>query len=86
MVNKCPGMNPQNWNFDDIKEVLCNHCYRPIEFWKDDVKFNCPHCKKEMMNPNLLDTCVAWCEKADLCLENKDINELKKNTGKKNSH
>ena len=77
MAKKCPGLNPQNWKIDDIKEVPCRNCSYPIEFWKDDVILKCPQFKKEMVNPDLPNTCIAWCKKADQCLENPDVNKIK---------
>ena len=85
---QCPGMNPQNWKQDDISEATCIHCGKSnMEFWKDDVKRTCPACGKSMYNPRLGNICLSWCDKADECIGNKDINEWKeiycKNTVKK---
>ena len=78
MPKECPGMNPQNWKFDDIQEYSCIHCGKEvIEFWKGDVKRICPSCGKTMYSPNLGNICLSWCKKAEDCLGNMDINEWK---------
>lgn len=78
MNAQCPGMNPQNWTPEDIVERACPGCNAVMEFWKDDVKLACPRCGRISFNPNLGDTCLAWCEKAAECIGNKDIEEWKR--------
>ena len=78
MKNRCPGMDPSNWTFNDIKERPCPHCGTAIEFWKDDVKRKCPNCGKESFNPSLDNTCLSWCDKAAECIDSMDIEEWKK--------
>ena len=78
MPAKCPGMNPENWKFDDIKQISCKKCGQPIEFWKDDVKIKCRKCGLYNFNPDLDNTCLSWCDKAVECIDNMDIDEWKK--------
>jgi DNA-directed RNA polymerase subunit RPC12/RpoP len=78
MKNQCPGMNPQNWKPEDIKEYKCINCSNEIiEFWKDDVKRVCPGCGKFMFNPDLGNVCLSWCDRAEDCIGNMDITEWK---------
>jgi predicted amidophosphoribosyltransferase len=58
----------QRWTFNDIFEVLCPHCKKSIEFWKDEPVLVCPGCKKEVRNPRLDLSCAEWCQSADECL------------------
>jgi hypothetical protein len=80
MAAICPGMNPMNWKIEDIFEVLCVSCGTSIEFWKDDVKRTCS-CGKVIFNPRLGNLCLAWCDKAEECLGNRDISEWKEKNG-----
>lgn len=78
MDGKCPGMDRGNWTSRDIKEHPCPKCGRTIEFWKDDIKRICKHCRSVIFNPSLGDTCLAWCEKAVECIGNMAVEEWKK--------
>jgi hypothetical protein len=75
---KCPGMDRQNWKPEDLIECACRGCGEKMEFWKDDIKKSCRKCNKIMFNPNLGNTCLSWCDKAEDCIGNKDIAEWKK--------
>lgn len=68
-IHRCPGMNPNFWKPEDITEIQCKVCKEQIEFWKDDIKRECPKCKRVMVNPNLEKICMSWCDKAKECKE-----------------
>ena len=80
-TKQCPGMNRSNWTPDDIVDGKCPSCGRPMEFWKDDVRRKCPGCGKLCFNPNVGNTCLAWCAHAAECLGNRDIETWKKEHG-----
>lgn len=81
---RCPGMGPAHFKPDDIKFRQCVHCRTEIEFWKDDVKLICSACKQVNFNPDIGNTCLAWCKEAEKCLGNSDIKDwIKKNESKK---
>lgn len=72
---RCPGMDPGFFKPDDIQVKKCIHCGEELEFWKDDVRLECPACKQINFNPNIGKTCLVWCKKAAQCLGNNDITE-----------
>jgi predicted RNA-binding Zn-ribbon protein involved in translation (DUF1610 family) len=78
MKNRCPGMDPAKWSFDDIAAVKCPACKADIEFWKDDVKLRCPMCGRDVFNPAIDNTCLSWCKSASECIGNTDIALWKK--------
>ncbi len=79
--HQCPGMNPSSWRPSDINEHHCE-CGFSLEFWKDDIKRNCPKCGKLMINPNLGNLCLSWCDQAAECIGNMDIEDWKEKTQK----
>lgn len=66
-VFKCPGQETQFWTPDDIFETDCPHCGKPVEFFKDDRKRDCPNCHACCVNPKLNLGCLEWCQYADKC-------------------
>ena len=56
------------WTPDDIYDVVCPHCRKEIEFWKDEPMRLCHHCGKEVPNPKIDTGCAEWCTFADECL------------------
>ena len=74
MIKKCPGMDPSFFKIEDIQNHNCIKCGNEIEFWKDDIRLNCPNCGQENFNPNLGNTCLVWCKEAAKCVGNEDIN------------
>jgi hypothetical protein len=65
---KCPGQDKRFWKPDDIFDVNCPECGAAVEFWKDDPKLRCPHCKQVVTNPKLDLSCAQWCKYARECL------------------
>lgn len=80
MAATCPGMSPLYWKIEDIFESPCPGCGQPIEFWKDDVKRSCP-CGRLVFNPRLGNLCLSWCERAEECLGNSDLDDWKAHRG-----
>ena len=72
---RCPGMDPAYFKPEDIRLHRCIECGREIEFWKDDVKIECPFCSRVNFNPDLGNSCLTYCKKADQCLGNNDLKE-----------
>jgi len=48
-----------------------------MEFFKDDLKRNCPHCAQPNLNPRNDLACAAWCKAAPECLEELGPSEKK---------
>jgi hypothetical protein len=63
----CPGQDRSGWTADDIFEVPCLECGKPIEFFKDDARRYCPGCGTCNPNPRQDIGCSAWCVFADKC-------------------
>lgn len=41
----CPGQDTRYWKLENVFfEVMCAHCGKNIEFFKDDLKRACPYC------------------------------------------
>jgi hypothetical protein len=65
---RCPGQDQRFWKPDDIFDIECPQCGDTIEFWKDEPKLKCPHCKAVVTNPRLDMGCAKWCQYASQCL------------------
>jgi LSD1 subclass zinc finger protein len=63
----CPGRDRSAWTPDDIFEVPCGSCGRPIEFFKDDTERRCGACGAVNPNPRRAGDCASWCASADGC-------------------
>ena len=66
---RCPGQDTRYWKPEDIFEVPCMACGKPIEFFKNDLKRPCPHCGRPNLNPKNDLACAAWCPAAKECLD-----------------
>jgi hypothetical protein len=64
---RCPGQNTMFWKPDDIYDVTCPNCGRPVEFWKDDARRVCK-CGHRFMNPKRDIGCLEWCKYAEKCM------------------
>ena len=78
MKMRCPGMDPAYFKPTDIKLGPCLGCGIELEFWKDDVKISCHGCGQVNFNPNLGNSCLVYCKKADECVGNNDIEEWRR--------
>jgi len=65
---RCPGQDQRFWKPEDIFEVPCSGCGRPIEFFKDEPKLKCRRCGHTVANPKLDLGCAQWCQYAEQCL------------------
>ena len=74
---QCPGQDTRYWKPEDVFEVPCARCGRPMEFFKDDLKRNCPHCAQPNLNPRNDLACAAWCKAAPECQEELGPSEKK---------
>jgi len=63
----CPGQNTMFWKPDDIFDVRCPNCDRPVEFWKDDSKRTCD-CGHRFLNPKRDLGCLEYCRYAEQCM------------------
>jgi hypothetical protein len=63
----CPGQNTMFWKPDDIYDVRCPNCDRPVEFWKDDSKRTC-ECGHRFLNPKRDLGCLEYCKYAEQCM------------------
>ena len=67
-ARKCPGQDLYFWKHDDIFQAPCANCGEQIEFFRDDLRRRCPHCKKYTVNPKNDLSCAAWCKYGRECL------------------
>jgi hypothetical protein len=67
-MSKCPGQNLRFWGVEDIFDVPCPQCGRPVEFFKDDSRRRCQGCGKLIFNPRNNFSCANWCPAARECL------------------
>lgn len=67
-MQRCPGQDKYYWTPDDIFDVPCRVCDRPVEFMKTDSRRVCPHCGFAFVNPRLELGCAQWCSHALECL------------------
>jgi DNA-directed RNA polymerase subunit RPC12/RpoP len=63
----CPGQNTMFWKPDDIYDVKCPSCGKPVEFWKDDSKRTCD-CGHRFLNPKRDLGCLEYCKYAEDCM------------------
>lgn len=64
---RCPGQNTMFWKPDDIYDVKCPNCAKPVEFWKDDSKRTCS-CGHRFLNPKRDLGCLEYCKYAEECM------------------
>jgi len=67
MDRGCPGQDRSNWSPDDIFELPCLECGKPVEFFKDDKRRFCSYCGACNPNPHHDIGCAAWCPSVDKC-------------------
>ena len=84
---RCPGQDQRYWKPEDIFEVNCASCGKPVEFFKDEPQLKCRQCAHTVINPRIDLGCAEWCQYAAQCLgvtvnnltiiRDKLINEMK---------
>jgi putative nucleotidyltransferase with HDIG domain len=72
---QCPGQDQRFWKPEDIFEIDCPDCKKPVEFFKDDPKLKCRNCGQIVANPKIDLGCAKWCQYADKCLAVAVVNE-----------
>ncbi len=65
---RCPGQDQRFWKPEDIFDVKCPGCGKPIEFFKDEPKLKCRNCGQMVVNPKIDLGCAEWCQYAEQCL------------------
>jgi len=65
---RCPGQDQRFWKPEDIFEVNCPGCNKPVEFFKDEPKLKCRNCGQVVVNPKIDLGCTQWCKYAEQCL------------------
>ena len=68
MISKCPGQDTRFWKPNDVYNVECPKCGKPVEFFKDDIRRRCKKCGHMFINPRLDLGCARWCQYADQCI------------------
>jgi putative nucleotidyltransferase with HDIG domain len=65
---RCPGQDQRFWKPEDIFDVKCQGCNKPVEFFKDEPKLKCRNCGQVVVNPKIDLGCAQWCQYAEQCL------------------
>ncbi len=65
---RCPGQDQRFWKPEDIFEVKCPNCGKPVEFFKDEPQLKCHQCAHTVINPRIDLGCAEWCQYAAQCL------------------
>jgi len=65
---RCPGQDQRFWKPEDIFDVNCPGCGKPVEFFKDEPKLKCRDCGQVVVNPKIDMGCAQWCQYAEQCL------------------
>jgi len=65
---RCPGQDQRFWKPEDIFDVNCPGCDKPVEFFKDEPKLKCRNCGEAVVNPKIDLGCAEWCQYAEQCL------------------
>ncbi|MFC1668426.1 hypothetical protein ACFL1T_03470 [Chlamydiota bacterium] len=80
---KCPGIDHKYWKEEDIFEVICPHCGKKVEFFRDDILRSCQKCKKQIKNPKIDSSCSTYCKFKDICSLDSGNDEKKESKGAK---
>lgn len=65
MSFKCPGS--QGFSQPHPEMINCPSCGAEAEIWTDEIKANCPKCKKNIVRETKLN-CLDWCRYAKECV------------------
>lgn len=66
--SRCPGQDARFLKAQDVAEMECPECGRPVEFWPDELVRKCPSCGYRFANPERSTSCLNWCRYAARCL------------------
>ena len=60
----CPGQDMRKLT---VSYHPCPKCQKPVEFFSDEIRARCPHCKT-VVHKEQVPSCVQWCQAAKQCL------------------
>lgn len=63
-MRKCSGNCTYEWGPDAIFDIQCPTCGHMVEFFKDEIRRNCPYCKNPVHNNSGDYGCGQWCSSA----------------------
>ena len=61
---RCPGQDMRKLT---VSYHPCPECGKPVEFFSDEMRIRCPHCKT-MVHKESAPSCIQWCKSARDCL------------------
>jgi DNA-directed RNA polymerase subunit RPC12/RpoP len=61
---RCPGQDMRKLT---VSYHPCPKCGKPVEFFSDEMRVRCPHCKT-MVHKEQSPSCIQWCKAARDCL------------------
>ena len=61
---RCPGQDMRKLT---VSYHPCPKCGKPVEFFSDEMRIRCPHCKT-MVHKDQAPSCIQWCKAARDCL------------------
>ena len=63
-MSRCPGQDGRKLT---VSYHPCPNCQKPVEFFSDEIRQRCPHCKT-MVFKDHAPNCIQWCSAARECL------------------
>lgn len=63
-MSRCPGQDMRKLT---VSYHPCPTCKKPVEFFSDEMRVRCPHCKTVVVKDQV-PTCIQWCKSARDCL------------------
>lgn len=61
---RCPGSDMRNLR---VSYHPCPKCGKPVEFFSDELRMRCPHCKTMVVREDS-PSCIQYCHAAKDCL------------------
>ncbi len=65
-MRKCTGLDTREWGPDAIFEIDCPRCGHAVEFFKDEIRRYCGHCRYPVPNDRREYGCGQWCSAASV--------------------
>jgi endogenous inhibitor of DNA gyrase (YacG/DUF329 family) len=62
-MSRCPGRDMRHLT---VSFHACPNCHKPVEFFSDEQRARCPHCKT-MVHKAHTPACIQWCKSAREC-------------------
>ncbi len=63
-MSRCPGQDTRKLT---VSYHPCPACQKPVEFFSDETRIRCPHCKTTV-HKEQTPSCIQWCQAARKCL------------------